>query len=180
MNNRMRKLMGCLFLAGLLGCAGTATLAEEANSKTQMTAQIDGSSPSPIAYLSTPCPVTLPNGNTPPGEKPAVGDHGNGALWTSLWSEGTIRAKPNYVLSDGSIDMKFGWWRSVIGKLSIEGRRLDAPASPLGAEIRNDLRAGFVATAVIFPTEGCWEVIGRVGDHTLTFVTLVVKVGAEG
>lgn len=101
-------------------------------------------------------------------------------MWAGLWPEGTVRARPNYVLSDGSVDMKFWWWRAVLGKLSIEGRRLDASAPPLRADIRNDLRAGFIATAVIFPTEGCWEVTGRVGDHTLTFVTLVVKVGAEG
>jgi hypothetical protein len=34
---------------------------------------------------------------------------------------------------------------------------------------------GLQATGVIFPTEGCWEVTGHVGDSTLTFVTLVVK-----
>jgi hypothetical protein len=26
-----------------------------------------------------------------------------------------------------------------------------------------------------FPTEGCWEVTGAVGDAELTFVTLVLK-----
>jgi len=30
-------------------------------------------------------------------------------------------------------------------------------------------------TELIFPTEGCWEVTGRVGDASLTFVTLVVR-----
>jgi hypothetical protein len=34
---------------------------------------------------------------------------------------------------------------------------------------------GFQASAVSYPTEGCWEVTGRVGDASLTFVTLVLK-----
>jgi len=36
---------------------------------------------------------------------------------------------------------------------------------------------GFQATALIFPTEGCWEVTGKVGEASRTFVTRVVKVG---
>ena len=34
---------------------------------------------------------------------------------------------------------------------------------------------GFQPSALFFPTEGCWEVTGRVRDATLTFVTIVVK-----
>jgi hypothetical protein len=36
---------------------------------------------------------------------------------------------------------------------------------------------GFQATGIIFPTPGCWEVTGRVGNASLTFITKVVKVG---
>ncbi|MDE3111597.1 MAG: hypothetical protein KGK34_01490 [Chloroflexota bacterium] len=32
---------------------------------------------------------------------------------------------------------------------------------------------GFQASGVLFPTEGCWEITGAVGNSTLTFVTLV-------
>ena len=38
--------------------------------------------------------------------------------------------------------------------------------------------AGFQASGIIFPTEGCWEVTGKAGNASLTFVTLVVKVAA--
>jgi hypothetical protein len=34
---------------------------------------------------------------------------------------------------------------------------------------------GFQASGVYFPNEGCWEVTGRVGRTTLTFVTFVIK-----
>jgi hypothetical protein len=66
------------------------------------------------------------------------------------------------------------------GRLRIEGRRLDASASPLRAEVPDgygDL--GFQASSVIFPTPGCWEVTGRVNDASVTFVTKVTKI-ADG
>jgi len=34
---------------------------------------------------------------------------------------------------------------------------------------------GFQSSGVYFPTEGCWEVSGRVGTTTLSFVTFVIK-----
>ena len=34
---------------------------------------------------------------------------------------------------------------------------------------------GFQASGVDFPTEGCWEVTGAVGDATLTFVMFVQR-----
>jgi hypothetical protein len=70
--------------------------------------------------------------------------------------------------------VKFGWWRGEAGALRIEGRRLDAPA-PLAARIPEGYGdAGFQASGILFPTQGCWEVTGRVGGASLTFVTLVL------
>ena len=81
-------------------------------------------------------------------------------------------------MEDGSLSMKFPWRRGLKGKLRIEGRRLDGSAPPLRARIPVGYAdTGFQATALIFPTEGCWEVTGRVGKANLTFVTLVVKIG---
>jgi hypothetical protein len=74
--------------------------------------------------------------------------------------------------------MKFGWTRGVRGRLRIEGRRLDAPASPLRSVIPDGYgEIGFQPTYLVFSTPGCWEVTGRVGDASLTFVTKVVKIG---
>jgi hypothetical protein len=33
---------------------------------------------------------------------------------------------------------------------------------------------GFQVSGLIFPTGGCWEVTGRLGDASLTFVTFVI------
>jgi hypothetical protein len=134
------------------------------------------------------CAVTVPNGSEPPGVFTHHGSndtsaknsnlYGNGRLWTTLWPNGTVEFRPGgpgFVESDGSRSMKFPWWRAVRGKLTITGRRLDASAPPLHAHIPEGYGdTGFQSTALIFPTEGCWEVTGSVGDATLTFVTRVI------
>lgn len=108
-----------------------------------------------------------------------AGNYGNNGLSTSLFEGGTVVFRPGgpgFVLPDGSLSMKFPWCRSVRGKLTITGRRLDAPAPPLRASIPEGYgEIGFQATALIFPTAGCWEVTGKVGEASLTFVTRVVN-----
>jgi hypothetical protein len=105
-----------------------------------------------------------------------------GSCGPHCWPNGTVEFRPGgpgFVESDGSRSMKFPWWRAVGGKLTITGRRLDASAPPLRAHIPEGYGdTAFQSTALIFPTEGCWEVTGRVGDVTLTFVTRVIIVGA--
>ena len=123
------------------------------------------------------CPVTQPNQNTPPGERAGSSHYGNGSLWTALPPAGRVVFSPGdpwHVLPDGSLSMKFPWWRAVSGPLTIEGRRLDAPAAPLRASIPEGYGdTGVQATALIFPTEGCWEVTGKMGHTNLTFVVKV-------
>jgi hypothetical protein len=126
-----------------------------------------------------PCNVTAPNGETPPGERYSPNHHGDGAIWTGLWPEGTVvfgQGLPGSIEEDGSLAMKFWWWRAIPSeKLTIEGRRLDAEARPLVASIPDGYEhSKFQATALIFPTSGCWEVTGRAGEASLTFVTRVI------
>ena len=124
---------------------------------------------------NTPCSVTL-------SEK---GSYGNRLLSVfGLWSDGTVVFRPGgpgFITSDGSLGMKFGWTRGVAGPLKITGHRLDGDAPPLRASIPSGYGdVGFQATALIFPTPGCWRVNAQIGDFadsTLTFVTKVVKIG---
>jgi hypothetical protein len=132
------------------------------------------------AAVSSDCPVTQPNGVRYEGD-PSGGNHGNDSLVTALAPDGAIVFKPGgpgYVLSDGSLSMKFPWWRVRSGRLRIEGRRLDGGSIPLRAEIPHGYGdSGFQATALIFPRPGCWEVTARLGDARLRFITLVEKIG---
>ena len=130
------------------------------------------------AHMQGRCPVTLPNRSVPPGEDPPPGARndylGNGQLWTVLWPRGVVVALPDNVARTGRIGMKFPWWRGVRGQLKITGRRLDARAPALRANIPSGYGPiGFQSTLLIFPTRGCWEVTGRVGEARLKFVTLV-------
>jgi hypothetical protein len=138
---------------------------------------------SPVASSTTEdCPITQPNGNQPPADANVFsrgnGDYGNDVLWTSLWIWGQERVSvpDTHINPDGSLGpMKWAWYRYIPGKLTIEGRRLDAPAPPLvggGTDGYGD--HGFNASGITFPTTGCWEITGRVGDGSLTFVVLVV------
>ena len=131
---------------------------------------------------SSTCEVTRPNGRGTFLEDPPSDGYGNGLISTGLWSDGTVVFRPGgpgFVTSDGSLGMKWGWRRAIRGRLRIEGRRLDETAPPLRAEIPSGYSDfGFQATHLIFPTPGCWEVTGRVGATSLTFVTRVQKIGS--
>jgi hypothetical protein len=113
---------------------------------------------------------------TPPTERPSPGHHGNGKLWTGLWPGGEVIFRPDgpgFIEPDGSLSMKWWWWHDPGEPLSIEGRRLDAEAGLLGSYIPDGyLGSTFQATALVFPAPGCWEVTGRAGEASLTFVTI--------
>jgi hypothetical protein len=63
--------------------------------------------------------------------------------------------------------------RVVPGRLRITGRRINGPAPPLRAHVPSGYGEGarLQASGLIFKTQGCWRVTGRVGRTTLTFVT---------
>lgn len=74
--------------------------------------------------------------------------------------------------------MKWPWYRGpeASGKLEVTGKRLDANESPLRASVNPAYGdTGFQPTLITFPTPGCWQVTGRAGDASLTFVTRVIR-----
>jgi len=78
------------------------------------------------------------------------------------------------VENDRDLGTKLGWWRNVPGQVEINGRRLDAPAPPLvGRGSDGYGTIGFQASGVHFPTQGCWEITGSIGESELTFVIFV-------
>lgn len=150
-----------------------------ASSRLRQQADLNGS---PVWSPSGACPVTRPNGAQRPGRPPAPDGYANDALWTLLWPEGRVVFAPDgagFMLPDGSLGMKWPWFPLLPGEFSIEGRRLDRRAAPLRSEIREayDASGRFFASYLIFPEPGCWEVTGRIGEASLTFVTLVIKEG---
>lgn len=132
------------------------------------------------------CPVTIPSGK-PPVEGQDF-NYGNEYLAAALWTRGRLVADRDpgaqtwgQVLPDGSVWAKLGWWRGVSGRLTIQGERLDAPARPLRARVPAGYgHIGFQSTGLIFPTAGCWEVLGSVAGHDITFIVLVTKRSGAG
>jgi hypothetical protein len=123
------------------------------------------------------CPVTRPRRWRPPAGVAvdalfgADVAHGNGKLWVGGLEDDGVLKGGRGPEPDGSVGVKLGWWREVEGRLRISGRRLDGPAPPLRADVPEGYDdRGFQASGVYFPTEGCWEVTGRVGSTSLTFV----------
>ena len=193
-----RRLIAATALAAgmsvvLLGCSGVPakTAAGAAPVAGSTAGPSKGSQAGPARYPARPvtmadarhCPVTI--GHPVPATKPwreslfGWGDaYGNGSLWVGgLWPHGVIMMTRDDVGPGGRLGMKFGWYRLTNGYLTITGHRLDAPAPPAsGVTFPGDYGlTGFNASGVIFPTEGCWQVTGRVGRVALTFVTFVIK-----
>jgi hypothetical protein len=138
----------------------------------------------PDEATPTSCPVTI-------GQKSPISPadffgsgsaHWNGHLYVgALWPDGTIVFRPDgpgHVYPDGSVGMKISWYREngLRGKLSIRSKRLDAAGPPVHSDISDGYSdTGFQPSLVIFPSEGCWQITGTVGDASVTFVTRVVK-----
>ena len=175
---------GALVVGLLVGCTGESGPQAAPSPASPGSVAVATGTGQPVTMAEAEhCPVTRPGHFVPP---PGVSyealfgadsSYGNGQLWVGgLWANGVIIAEPSFVEPDGSIGMKFGWYRVTPGQLTISGRRLDAPAPPArGSAPRGYGEAGFQASGVYFPTEGCWEITGTVGSTTLTFVTFVIK-----
>lgn len=123
------------------------------------------------------CPATIPRN--------PEGWYGNGLLSTQLGRDGVLLARGD---SDGTLFQKLGWLpragidgAGTAGALTVRGERLDTPSSPMrvlgvywGYASQGPYARGSWASAVRFPSEGCWRITGRVRDVTLSYVVKVV------
>ncbi len=118
--------------------------------------------------MTRPDPGVAPPADVDPAPPGIL--YGNDALWVGLPPGGEAAL----LRTGGVLARKFMWWRLVPGQLSIEARRIDAPA-PAGRGIvpTGYGDSGFQASGIEFPTEGCWEVTGSISDKGLTFVIRV-------
>jgi hypothetical protein len=131
------------------------------------------------------CPVTLPRGGKPPlTRRPQPQWHGNSLLWTWLALDGTFEAgRDNQGWEGdppGSIADKLYWFARSYGNLTVRGERLDSDAPPLVVHSVNlgsspSWSGPTWATAVSFPSEGCWRLTARLGDVSLSYVMRVVR-----
>jgi hypothetical protein len=117
------------------------------------------------------CPVTIP--------RDRQGRYGNGLLATRLSRYGYLRV----LRRDGVLFNKLPWLplNGLRGELVVSGERLDAPGRmrvlgvSWGYASRGPAASGSWASAVVFPSEGCWRISARVSDVTLSYVARVVS-----
>lgn len=121
------------------------------------------------------CNATKPNGISAPGEPASPGSFGGGGLFTELWPDGVVVATKDYINADGTIHMKWPWFRSGSSedKLAVTGVELTTGA-PVTAEIPDGYGYGhFQPSGLIFPGEGCYRIDARWGGQSLSIVTEV-------
>ena len=149
-----------------------------------------GSTDLTSASRASTCRGTLPNHKVQPNSGFDRGgfNYGNAQLRAHLnWKDGWLKAgifpdggATATINADGSIRTKQGWWRGPRGTLVIKGRRIDAPAPPLRAEMRDPYGGqGFIPVGLTFPTVGCWRVTGTFGTANLTYVVKVTKLPGQ-
>jgi hypothetical protein len=109
---------------------------------------------------------------------------GTDRLWIAPPTDGTWKGLGHYTPSDPTFRQKMGWWRQGYDwrtepkpKLRVTGRRLDAPAPPLTAEVSSvsgSKPAGmYMMVGLNLPTLGCWEITGHYEDDEMSFVVWV-------
>ena len=122
------------------------------------------------------CPLTEPAWAKPPEDSavqnvPAYGYYfvnEDNSMWASAW---WTEREENYLRAGE--DIKVGWFRPAGATVEITGQRLDGKADALETHIPCCYPTRFQATGLVFPTNGCWEVIARAEDRELSFVIWV-------
>jgi hypothetical protein len=119
------------------------------------------------------CPITRPQQPqfVPPAPQSAIlsGEfwYGTPSLWTSLRPDGTWQLSHR----EGAYGQKVFWWRQGYNwraepepPLTVTGRRIDAPASPLVASTATNAYAADIGSAMLvgveMPVAGCWQITG--------------------
>lgn len=101
---------------------------------------------------------------------------GTEKLWTQLHADGVWRGlKTEWGYRDNMAwySSDFEWRKEGDSPLTINGRRLDAPAPALLGQGHNAFT--WMSVAFDIPTPGCWEITGRHKDRELAFVVWVAK-----
>lgn len=94
--------------------------------------------------------------------------------WWYRSPDQALWAPASHLGGGGAGRTKVVWIKPVGARLEVTGRRLDGPAAPLGVEFPEGYPGDFQASALIFPTGGCWEVEARIVGAGPTSVLRIV------
>jgi len=134
-----------------------------------------------LAAVAAACHLSATSGR-PVAGRPSF-NYGNAKIAVALPPRATYAAVPDdepgsaWVQSNGWIRAKVGWWHAR-GTVRVSGKRLDAPAPPLRADVGplSSAPGGtFVPSLLYFPSAGCWRLTATAGGARLVAVVRVLK-----
>ena len=106
--------------------------------------------------------------------------YGNGKLWTVLPPRKITSGYLPEISDDAVLTVETDWWQMGHELLVLTGKRLDVAAGPLHASIvgkvgrfRGVDGPSHASATALLPTQGCWEITGKIygrDDSALTFV----------
>jgi len=123
------------------------------------------------APIGEGCSTTRPNGHRPFGALPAWSGwnyHGNGKLFALLRSDGRLVTNPL-----GGYKMRWSANKGVSGQFTVRYWMLDPLSAPLAARTGTLNGSDSMMSQMRFEPR-CWQISGRVGDVSLSFVAQVV------
>ena len=91
----------------------------------------------------------------------------------SIWASASWATDAEEGLNVAEEWIKVGWFRPAGAELVVTGQRLDGKAPPLEFEAACCYPTRFQASALYFPTAGCWEVTSKSDDQKLSFVVWI-------
>jgi hypothetical protein len=163
------RFVAALFLMMLATGLGPRQQAAQANEISSLSSMLQDCAVTPYLtnFPTGPGTMTISNGDWPVSFTETW--YGNDALWAGLGPSTVGR----WFAGEGG--NKVLWVREIAGRLTVEGRRIDADAPPLTVSVPDGYGdQGIQASGVVFPTEGCWEVVGKVAERELRFVVAVL------
>lgn len=161
------SIITILLLAVSIGCTGAPP--ESATPAITLPASPTESSPAEA------CPVTEPTWAKPPEDSAVDNPPAYGYYFLnedrSIWASAEWARDAEYTtLRPGEAGIKVGWFRPAGAKLVITGRRLDGEEPPFKGQALSGYTTRFQASALPFPSGGCWEITATARESTLSFV----------
>jgi hypothetical protein len=151
---------------------------------------VTGSNASCLPTLPSNPPFVPPDAPASPQQNLALITqsfwHGSESLWTLLPMSGTWKGLSHYSLSTKGFRQKVFWWSEGYDwraepkakpSLIVTGRRLDGDSPSFAVSNATNAFNADMGSAMLvgvdIASNGCWEITGHYGGHTLSFVISV-------
>jgi hypothetical protein len=170
--------VGCVLMSA---CAAAPLPTPTPQASDRASFQVPDDPPDTCLVTPPPGPPFTPPPPYSPQAPAGYAWYGTQSLWTAIPDTGVWYGLPQH---PGGYTQKLAWWRKGYDwraepqpKLTVSGRRLDAPAPPFKFSDATNAFAEDIGSAMLIgvdiPTLGCWEVTGQYVGRELSYVVWV-------